>query len=779
MSDSTPQNADITDAVTQTNVKVPGEGLTAPATIRIDRWGIPHIKAETAVDAFFAQGWNAARDRLWQIDLWRKRGLGLLAGDFGPAYAAKDRAARLFLYRGNMATEWANYGSNAKAWTEAFTTGINAYIAGIEAGEHPLPPEFHLMGTRPALWQADDVVRIRSHARVHNLDHELRRSAVLAKYGAEADGLRKARQPNRPLQVPEGFAPAELPPDILQTYLLATEPPTFGSGEVEAPPSELLGSNAWALTADRTATGRPILASDPHRAHQMPSLRYIVHLQAPDLNVIGAGEPAVPGVSFGHNQDIAFGLTIWPIDQEDLYVYDLHPQDPDRYRYNGEWESMQIRREWLPVKGDTDRPIELRFTRHGPVLHVDPAANKAFALRTVWTEPGTAAYLACLNFLQAQNIEDYEQALKGWGAPSSNHIVAERAEAGGRIAHFTAGLVPVRPNWDGLLPVPGDGRYEWVGFRDPLTTPRVKQPVEGWVATANQFNLPKEWLGPENTPGFEWPDPARYYTIAAALEAREKHSLDDMRALQTSFHAYPAERLVPLLKDVPESLARDMLLAWDLQLAADSPEAILFETWFQRHLAPTVLERVSPTGLQAYAALPDLAQALDLVVDGDPRLGPRGALLAETLAEAWNANTAHDRFGPAPQAWRWGDFHQAYFPHGLSALLDEATRGRWNVGPLEKGGSGYTVNNNNYRWRDGRLTLGVTWRMVCDVGNWDGCLTINAPGQSGDPASPHYQDLFPLWAAEAYVPMLFSEAAIAEQCEAEIEISPQFIPNGE
>jgi penicillin G amidase len=745
-------------------------GLSAPVAILIDRWGIAHIKAETAGDAFFAQGWNAARDRLWQIDLWRKRALGLLAGDFGPAYAAKDQAARLFLYRGDMTPEWRSYGPNAKDWTKAFVAGINSYIDGIAAGEHPLPPEFRLIGTRPAKWQADDVVRIRSHARVHNLDHELRRSAVLAKYPTEADSLRKARQPDRPLQVPEGFEPAELPPEILQTYLFATEPPSFGTDKVQAAaaPSELLGSNAWALTPERTTTGRPILASDPHRAHQMPSLRYMVHLQAPGLNVIGAGEPGVPGVSFGHNEDIAFGLTIWPIDQEDLYVYDLHPEDFDRYRYRDNWEAVRVVREWLPVKGEEDRALELRFTRHGPVLHVDRAAGKAYALRTVWTEPGTAAYLASLNFLQAETIEDYEQALRGWGAPSSNHIVAE---TGGRIARFTAGFVPVRPNWDGLLPVPGDGRYEWAGFRDPLTTPRVKEPAEGWVATANQFNLPEEWLKPNNTPGFEWPDPARYRTISAALEARPKHSLEDVRALQAGYHSNPAERLVPMLEALPESPAREMLLAWDLQLSADSAAAALFETWFARHLAPAVLGRASPAGLQAYAALPDMALAVDLVATADPRLGDRNYVLAETLAAAWEDATG--RFGDDPAAWKWGSFHHAFFPHDLAAFLDGATGERWNVGPLPKGGSGLTVNNNNYRQADGRVTLGVSWRMICDVGNWDASLTINCPGQSGNPASPHYRDLFPLWAADDYVPMVFGEEAVAAATAETITLRPE------
>jgi penicillin G amidase len=625
------------------------------------------------------------------------------------------------------------------------------------------------MAPKPARWQAVDVVRIRSHARVNNVDNEIRRSGVLAKYGPEADGLRKAREPGRPLKIPEGFEPHEIPAQVYQAYLRATEPVTFGrdTTQADATSSELIGSNAWALTPERTTTGRAILASDPHRAHQLPGLRYMVHLQAPGLNVIGAGEPAVPGVSFGHNDDIAFGLTIWFVDQEDLYVYALNPENPDQYRYNGVWEAMQVRRELVAVKGEADREIELRSTRHGPVLHVDRAAGRAYAVRTVWTERGTAAYLASLNFLQAKTIEDYEGALKGWGAPASNHIVAETS---GRIARFTAGFIPVRPNWDGTLPVPGDGRYEWARLHDPLTTPRVKDPESGWVATANQFNLTPEWLGEDKTPGFEWTDASRYRTIAAALDAKPRHSLDDVRALQTSYHSNQAERLVPLLAEVGESPAKAMLQGWNFSLDADSDAAALFETWFQRHLAPAVLERVSPAGLQAYAAISDLALVVDLLTADDQRLGDCTTLLAETLAAAWEDTLT--RFGPEPAAWRWGDFHHAYHPHDLSDLLDEARRQEWSVGPLSKGGSGYTVNNNNYRLQDGRLTLGVTWRMVCDVVNWDACMTINSTGQSGVPGSPHYQDLFPLWVRNEYVPMSFGEALVTASTAALLRLVP-------
>ena len=330
-------------------------GLKHPVEILLDRWGVPHIFAADDGDGFLAQGWNAARDRLWQIDLWRKRGLGLLAADFGPAYLERDRAARLLLYRGQMAPEWASYGPNAEAWTEAFVAGINAYVDFVLADRNRLPVEFAIMDTRPSHWRPVDVVRIRSHARVNNLDQELRRATVAAKFGVAADQLRKRLEPVWEIKIPEGFEPEEMPGQILQTYLLGTEPPAFGAAgagdQLKAAPSELSGSNAWALGPARTVTGRALLASDPHRVFGMPSLRYMVHLNAPGLNVIGAGEPAVPGVSLGHNERLGFGLTIWPVDQEDLYVYELDEAEPELYRYGAGWERLETVTEVVEVRG--------------------------------------------------------------------------------------------------------------------------------------------------------------------------------------------------------------------------------------------------------------------------------------------------------------------------------------------------------------------------------------------------------------------------------------------
>lgn len=741
-------------------------GLSEPAEIIVDRWGVPHIYARSESDLFLVQGFNAARDRLWQIDLWRRRGLGLLSEAFGPSYVAKDRAARLFLYRGDMAAEWRCYGASAEAWTGAFAAGINAYVGWAIADPKRLPVEFRLIGHRPALWQASDVVRIRSHARIRNLEHEVQRMEFGQRFGLDKDRWRKMLEPAHALRLPDGTALESVPPEVLAMYRLGTEPATFGKEQVGSYSdlSALDGSNNWVVAPGRSTTGRPILASDPHRVHEMPNLRYVQHLSAPGIDVIGAGEPCVPGVSFGHNDKIAFGLTIFPVDQEDLHVYELHPDDPAKYRYAGGWEPFRVIREEIPVRGATAQAAELLFTRHGPVLHIDKAKKRAWGLRTAWLDAGTAPYLASLDYLKAGDWNRFVKALDGWGCPSVNHVYAD---VGGNIGWVTAGFAPKRPNWDGLTPVPGDGRYEWAGYHPHAVHPRQHNPKDGWLATANQMNLPAGFDNESHRFGFEWADRSRFNRVAEALAEKPKHSLEDMLKLQGDFVSIAGRRLCKVLAahgfDGDAKAAAWLLAGWDQKLSVDSGPGALFELWFMRHLVPAVIDHHAP-GASSTIATPD-TQVVVLGVE-EMAAEARAPLLARTLAAAWA--DAKQRMGD-PDGWAWGRLHHAYFEHPLSAIAGKA----FDVGPHPKGGSGITVNNNGYRATDFRITSGVSFRMVVDVGDWDKSVLVNTPGQSGDPQSPHHHDLFKVWAEEKAVPMAYSRKAVEEAADFRITLMPK------
>lgn len=754
-------------------------GLEAEAEILIDRWGIPHIYAASQRDAFFLQGFNAARDRLWQIDTWRKRGLGLLAGDLGAGYVERDRAARLLLYRGDMAAEWACYGADAEARTTAFVQGINAYIDLVAREPERLPVEFRMLGTQPEKWAPEDVVRCRAHARVRNLDSEVARSNIVARFGVEADRLHKGLQPEWKLQMPQGLEPHVIPPEVMRTYLLGCEPHPIDSATPAEPLADAgeWGSNNWALAPSRTTTSRAILASDPHRVHDQPSLRYIAHLVAPGLNVIGAGEPAIPGVSLGHNEKLAFSLTIHPSDQEDLYVYELNEADPDLYRYGEGWERMRVVTESIPVRGGEPMPTELRFTRHGPVLHIDAANRRAYALRSVWWEPGTAAYMASLGYLTASNFEEYRQALEGWGAPSTNHVVAD---VEGHIGWQAAAKIPVRPNWDGLMPVPGDGSHEWAGTIQASSLPRAKDPDCGWLGSSNQMNLPDDFDYRRHKTGFEWTDVARYMRVSEALAGEKRWSVEETLALQTDVLSVPARRLCALLaaaKGDGAVEARAVMAGWDHRLAAESGPAALFEIWFTNHLMPAVPKALGPEGLGKLVGVVDtqlyleILEAADDPGFGSEPVGARDALLLATLAAAWAE--ARQRMGEDVAGWAWGRIHQGYFSHPLARLAPPEVAAKLDVGPAPKGGSNLTINNNGYRGSDFRVMSGVSWRMVLDVGNWDASWTINAPGQSGDPGSAHYRDLFETWARDEYVPMVFGREAVEGAAEARIRLAPR------
>ncbi len=757
-------------------------GLNQPARILVDKWGVPHIYAASQDDAFFVQGFNAARDRLFQIDLWRRRGLGELASVFGPAYAEQDRAARLFLYRGDMGAEWKTYGKDAQRTSARFVAGINAYIDYIARKPELLPFEFRQLRYQPAKWRPEDVVRIRSHGLTRNLTQEFARSRVVCRAGLAADEVRAKLSPAWTTRVPEGLDPC-LPEDALEVFHLATDNVTFDRSTLQAsrmalPNQETLeGSNNWVVAPSRTATGRPILANDPHRAYGAPSLRYIVHLNAPGLDVIGAGEPALPGVSIGHNGKVAFGLTIMSIDQEDLYVYETNPANPNQYRYGGKWEDFRIVREKVEVRGAAAKTVELRFTRHGPLIHQDAGTRRAFAVRTAWTAPGMAPYFGSIDYMQAQDFTQFRRAMQRWGAPTENQVYADTA---GNIGWVAGGLAPVRPNWDGLMPVPGDGRYEWKGFLDGAKLPYVLNPKQGWFASANEMNLPAGYPYKEYKLGFEWPDNARARRIAEVLSATPKATMEDMQRLQSDVVNLNARRLVALLKplsstDRATGAALRLLASWNGEERADSAPAALYEVWWSRHLGNAFKAAVlTPTAAGAMDA-PHPTVLLESLEKPAARFGKdalrkRNEVLLGSLGAAWAEMEA--RQGMDPQRWQWGKLHFSYFVHPMAPILDKAGQAQVNVGPLPRGGSAYTVNVSSYHPDSFWQAHGPSFRMVLDVGNWDDSRAINTPGQSGDPSSPHYRDLAGSWAEGKYFPLLYSREAVQKAASKVIELVP-------
>src|SRR6202165_3464425 len=462
-SNSEALNSQARAALSQTSGNMKIEGLQQPVTVLRDKWGVAHIYAQSQHDLFFAQGFVAAQDRLCQMELWKRAGQGRLAEVLGPSAMERDRYARLLRYRDNMEAQYSIYAPDAFDILRAFTDGINAYIRN----SHTLPIEFKIAGFAPEPWNPEDCLsRMAAFSVTGNATAELKNAAMLAALGPEKSRLLLGPDPDVQWDPVAGVDTSWLSPDLLKGMV-------GGDARIEFPSGQnSIGSNNWTISGKLTATGKPLLANDPHRVIAVPSLRYIVHLVAPGWDVIGSGEPALPGVSIGHNRSIAWGLTIFPIDQQDLYLEELNPSDPIQYKSGDHWEKFKTEQTTITVKGASPVTLTLKFTSHGPVLWEDDT-HHALALRWVGSEPGTAGYLASLSLDRAGNWDEFLNAMQRWKLPPENMVYADIQ---GNIGEQSAGLTPIR-SWTGLLPVPDDGKHEWLGFIPLDQLPRSSTPA--------------------------------------------------------------------------------------------------------------------------------------------------------------------------------------------------------------------------------------------------------------------------------------------------------------
>ena len=739
-------------------------GLKEPVEILRDRWGIAHIYARNQHDLFFAQGVVAAQDRLFQLDLWRRVARGETAELFGEAGIEADRFARLVRYRGDMEAEWTSYAPDAREIAAAFTSGINAYIDHLGP---KLPIEFQLLGYAPQKWEPEDVLgRMSGIIMTSNWQREVARARLIAAAGIEQARLLAPTDPPRDFAPADGINVADITTDIFQGYLAASRVLKFSPSMSE--------SNNWVVDGSLAASGKPLLASDPHRALALPSLRYLVHLHAPGWNVIGSGEPALPGVALGHNERIAWGFTIVGTDQADLYVEETHPDDPRQYKVGERLEPMRVLRESIRVRGRAQPlELELRFTRHGPVIYQDDKKHLAFALKWAGSEPGGAAYLGSLSVARAQNRQEFLKSLEAWKIPCLNFVYAD---VDGDIGWVAAALTPIRKGWDGLLPVPGaGGKYEWQGYLAVTNLPQTFNPQKHWLATANHNILP---AGYPHSIAYEWASPHRFLRIEQRLTGQQKFTLDDFCSIQHENTSLPALALGEVLRsiDLPAELARygKLLSEWDGVLSREAKAGPLYAVWLQelrnamfadRVPADARLERSDLRSITVLLA--QLSEPQAVFWGAEPRQR-RDELVRATLAAA--VARTQKLLGDDPGQWTWGKLHTATLEHPL-ASLGPAYAHVLNLGPVARPGDVHTPNNTRHD-DTFRQVHGASYRHVLDLADWDKGLATSTPGQSGQPGSPHYGDLLPLWAEGQYFPLAYSRAKVEEVAQHRLVLRP-------
>lgn len=756
------------------------EGLKQSVEILRDQWGINHLYAQNQHDLFFTQGYAAAQDRLFQFEIWRRQATGTVAEILGARELKRDIGTRLFKYRGDLDRELNHYHPEGKAIIEAYVSGVNAYIKSVINTPEKLPLPFKILGIEPQPWTAEVVIS-RHQGLLGNIGQELEIGRAVALIGPEKVKDLLWLHPQEPvLDLDPKIDQQLLFEDLLAPYFafrkgVQFEPrdlqPEYRTAEAISllnqfnelsKDSLAIGSNNWVVAGSKTVDGNTYMANDPHRTIAVPSLRYMAHLVAPGWNVIGGGEPEIPGISIGHNGIGAWGLTVFRTDGEDLYQYELNPKNPLQYKYKGEWKDFKIIEEVVKVKDGPNETIKLYYSHHGPITYLNKKALKAYGVRCAWLEPGGSPYLASLRMDQAQNWEEFRDACNYSHIPGENMIWADK---NGTIGWQAVGIAPVRNHSSGLVPVPGDGSYDWDGYLPIIQKPNELNPKSGFIATANQNVTPEDYEH-WNAIGFSWSDPYRGDRVNEFLESKNHLNIEDMRRLQTDVASLPARTLIPLLLELPldPQLAQlqNKFSNWDQRLEPTSIEAGIYVAW-EDEIQRLAHEKFVPENVKKHLGKLQLKRILDWIKK--PKDSPfksdssRNSFLMEAFKNA--VGNLKKSLGEEPLQWQYGQeaYKHSSITHALGAVASSQYAKKLNLPSLPRGGNAYTPGSTG---SNKRQSSGASFRMIVNTGDWDATIGTNAPGQSGNPDSPFYTNLYEDWAKDVYFPVYYSKEKIEE-----------------
>jgi penicillin amidase len=751
-------------------------GLRAELRIERDDQSIPTIHAATPDDAMFGLGFVHAQDRLWQLETQRRIGAGRLAEAFGPSALPTDKFLRALGVQRAAAAQWQHASPAARSAIRAYTAGVNAFI---HQAMRARPVEFVVLGIHPEDWTPEDSLAwaiMMAWDLGGNWSSELLRMRLALKMPVERI---EQLLPPYPGEKPLPTA------DYAALYRGLKLDAKLGDQALAAAPEsgiEGVGSNNWVVHGSHTESGKPLLANDPHLKLSAPALWYFARLDAPGLKVAGATLPGLPIVVLGQNENVAWGFTNTGADVQDLYLERIRPDHPNQYRTPDGWATFETFTEVIKVKGEADVAMTVRSTRHGPVISdagvadglTGPPAAPTYALAMRWTaldpDPGTLD--AGLGFNRATSVADFIAASKAYVAPMQNMVVADRA---GHIAEISAGRVPVRkPENDlkGHVPAPGwDARYDWAGFIDPDQTPREIDPPRGWIATANQ-----RIVGPDY-PHYltdDWAPPYRYERIAELLQARPKHSIASLRAIQADQVSLGAQPLLPYIRKARSShplaaSAQRLLAAFDGTMAIDKAAPLIFWAW-ARHLAQDVFaDDLGPVMWAAGGR--SYREALEGVLernDGawcDDQATPAIETCQGQIDKAFDQalDEIEAAQGPDMSQWQWGRAHTMRAEHRPFSHVQSLAR--WFELRAPIGGDTYSINVSRVSLKPDAVTgeiyldeHGPSLRALYDLGDLSRSRVITSSGESGNVFSPFYSNMLPAWLKVEDVPLWSAKA---------------------
>lgn len=735
-------------------------GLTGPVEVHRDRWGIPHIRARATADVFFAQGYVHAQDRLWQMEAARRRMEGRWAEWGGRAAVAADALARRLGAAPASRRDYAALSAETRAMLDAYAAGVNAFIAE----GRPLALEYRLLNAVPERWQPwHSIAAMRQRGYLMgSVWFKLWRAAALRRIGPEhVAKLRYDDGGGDLLCIPPGAesrrwiaALTDLGPAIEAVGELAPTDATEG------------GSNNWAIGPGRTASGRPLLAGDPHRVFEMPGMYAQTHLACEAFDVIGLTVPGVPGFPhFAHNGQVAWCVTHAFADIHDLFVERFAPGDSTRYRFRDEWRPTARRVERIEVRDAASVEIDVVETHHGPVIAGEPATGHALTLRSVQFAETDRSFDCLLPMARAGSVTELYEATRGWGLIDHNLVAAD---VDGRIGHLVRAVVPRRPRLNGWLPVPGwTGAHEWQGDIPWDDMPRAIDPARGFIVTANNR------IVTDDHPDYLCTDchpPYRARRIEQRLATLDAATIEDMGRLhgddQSSTALEFRTRIAALAPaDAGARRLRDLIAGWDGRMGVESIAAAAYAATRWR-LAHLVAERSGladatrdpllhvPPGVlpanQIWWALPALLRRDDTGLLGG--LDWMGAL-TEALT------CAGSDFDGAP----WGAKHRVRMAHALAAQFPDAAAALEPAGASVGGDNDTVLATGCYAATGFAAAYGAVARYVFDVGAWQNSRWVVFHGASGHPSSTNYNDQHAAWAACEMVPMLYDWTQIAAE----------------
>ncbi len=760
-------------------------GLHARVEILRDRWGTPHIYAQNLHDLFFSQGYVQAQDRLWQMEFTRRVGNGQLSSFLGPDTLGIDRFMRTIGLRRTAERDWSHISGEERELMQAYSDGVNAYIDGHRGR---LALEFNLFHIKPARWTPQDIlvtVGLMSWILSENASFELSRAHFISQAGdAATKQLLPPFSDGVPFIVPEGAdhysALKNLPKESsrLLNALIGTPGPS-------------VGSNSWAVSGSRTATGAPMLANDTHLDLFMPSSWYATGLHAGNFDAVGYSFTGTPGIVIGHNQNIAWGITDLVGDVEDFYIEKLDQSEhAHHYLFRNNWRDLDTVTETIEVKGGSPVQLGVQRTHHGPLVsNLGGRFKYPQPLALAWSgDQCETAIAAVIALNRAANYEQFRAALSLWDGPDLNFVYADQQ---GNIGSQAVGRIPVRSDkHQGSIPVPGwTGEYEWKGYVPALKLPNSFNPSAGFIVAANQKAVSDSY--PYRL-GYEWADPFRAIRISDLLSAKDHVSVDDMKQIQGDNYDLPAKDLLPYLQAVQptndvERKALSRLRSWNLYCSVDDSAPSIFQTWYRFLVQDTVGDELGPKLTEEYmeyywvhmpVMLKLTKQQNNPLFDDihTPQVEDRNAIVQRSFHDA--VEWLSKRYGNDPDNWKWGRLHTLTFRHRPLGLAEVPVLSKlFSYGPMpDPACDRFTVNAAWFTTDDTEhpfnAVAGTSQRIIMQTQSWDSTLAVNSTGQSEHLFHPHRDDETQMWAKLQYHPLSFTRKAVEATLAGTLELVP-------